>query len=86
MSKRLKGFRTPLFPRLAADIYASRAHFVLELLQNADDNEYAEGVALGHSRVLQDVDLKSRSEVDQPSKLKEHRGLFLFDVPGYGIH
>ncbi|CAJ1393922.1 unnamed protein product [Effrenium voratum] len=29
---------------LAADIYASRAHFVLELLQNADDNEYAAGV------------------------------------------
>ncbi|CAK9045738.1 Protein NO VEIN (Protein EMBRYO DEFECTIVE 2597) [Durusdinium trenchii] len=29
---------------LAADIYASRAHFVLELLQNADDNEYAMGV------------------------------------------
>jgi hypothetical protein len=28
---------------LAADIYASRAHFVLELLQNADDNEYAAG-------------------------------------------
>eukprot|EP00435_Cladocopium_sp_Y103_P019957 s459_g4.t2 len=29
---------------LAADIYASRAHFVLELLQNADDNEYAAGI------------------------------------------
>ena len=32
-----------MIPRLAADIYASRAHFVLELLQNADDNEYAPG-------------------------------------------
>lgn len=36
--------------RLAADIYASRAHFVLELLQNADDNEYAPGAVprVGH--------------------------------------
>ena len=39
-----------MFLRLAADIYASRAHFVLELLQNADDNEYAEGVTLGYAR------------------------------------
>ena len=37
----------PTILRLAADIYASRAHFVLELLQNADDNEYAPGWGSG---------------------------------------
>ena len=77
-------FRTPLFLRLAADIYASRAHFVLELLQNADDNEYAEGVTLGYARMLEDVDFKNRSKVDL-SILKERRGLVMFDVPVYGM-
>lgn len=38
--------------RLAADIYASRAHFVLELLQNADDNEYAMGAPNCKSELL----------------------------------
>ena len=30
--------------RLAEELYAGTAHFVLELVQNADDNTYAEGV------------------------------------------
>eukprot|EP00931_Biecheleriopsis_adriatica_P026471 TRINITY_DN16118_c0_g2_i1.p1 TRINITY_DN16118_c0_g2~~TRINITY_DN16118_c0_g2_i1.p1 ORF type:complete len:2005 (-),score=466.60 TRINITY_DN16118_c0_g2_i1:46-6060(-) len=31
--------------RLAVDLYASRGHFLLELIQNADDNRYREGEA-----------------------------------------
>ena len=30
--------------RLAAELYAGNVHFVLELVQNADDNSYAPGV------------------------------------------
>ena len=30
--------------RLAEDLYSKETHFVLELIQNADDNKYEEGV------------------------------------------
>lgn len=29
---------------LSKDLYSKKSHFILELIQNADDNEYAEGV------------------------------------------
>jgi len=29
---------------LSDDLYSKKSHFVLELVQNADDNEYASGV------------------------------------------
>lgn len=38
--------------RLASDLYTSKGHFMLELLQNADDNRYAPGVEAMISFVL----------------------------------
>eukprot|EP00931_Biecheleriopsis_adriatica_P054650 TRINITY_DN32182_c0_g1_i1.p1 TRINITY_DN32182_c0_g1~~TRINITY_DN32182_c0_g1_i1.p1 ORF type:complete len:1896 (+),score=393.74 TRINITY_DN32182_c0_g1_i1:177-5690(+) len=43
---------TAAVDRLARDLYESQAHFVQELLQNADDNSYAEGVVPSMELVL----------------------------------
>ena len=40
----LKQQLTAAAERLAEDLYATSTHFLMELLQNADDNEYAPGV------------------------------------------
>lgn len=38
-----------LLETVAQDLNSKESHFLLELVQNADDNEYAEGVALNHT-------------------------------------
>eukprot|EP00930_Biecheleria_cincta_P023326 TRINITY_DN16877_c0_g1_i2.p1 TRINITY_DN16877_c0_g1~~TRINITY_DN16877_c0_g1_i2.p1 ORF type:complete len:1975 (+),score=405.78 TRINITY_DN16877_c0_g1_i2:265-6189(+) len=46
--------------RLARDLYESQAHFVQELIQNADDNMYADGVSPRLELVLRSRRLGSR--------------------------
>ncbi|EOD41083.1 hypothetical protein EMIHUDRAFT_250928 [Emiliania huxleyi CCMP1516] len=42
--RELRGITTRAIHRLAEELYAGSAHFVLELVQNADDNDYPAGV------------------------------------------
>ncbi|KAI5457855.1 hypothetical protein BGZ63DRAFT_364030 [Mariannaea sp. PMI_226] len=39
----------PSIIRLAKNLYTSKAHFVIELLRNADDNSYGEAIASGNA-------------------------------------
>lgn len=43
----IKGIATRAVKKLSEDIYASNTSFALELLQNADDNTYSDGLSMG---------------------------------------